>query len=76
MHAQLALIAIEDGRIVVKLGRADETLSARLMTRFNGRVKAAKDRAWLAGPGDDTKWQQHLMDVISAMRLDKAEKAS
>ena len=76
MHAQLALIAIEDGRIVVKRGRADETLSARLMTRFNGRVKAAKDRAWLAGPGDDTKWQQHLMDVISAMRLDKAEKAS
>ncbi|MBI4790972.1 MAG: transcription-repair coupling factor [Chloroflexi bacterium] len=73
MQAQLAAIAVEEGRIVVKLGRADAALNARLGAQFNGRVKAAKDRAWLAGPGSDQRWQQHLLDVVAAMRVDKPE---
>ncbi len=66
MQARLASIGIEDGRIVIKFGRTDESLSSRLAARFNGRVRAARDRAWLAGPEGDLSWQQHLMDVVSA----------
>ncbi len=70
MQARLASIGMEDGRIVVKLGRMDGMLSTRLAARFNGRVRAGKDRAWLAGPEDDDKWREHLMDVVTALRLE------
>jgi transcription-repair coupling factor (superfamily II helicase) len=70
MQARLASIGMEDGRIVVKLGRMDETLSTRLAARFNGRIRAGKDRAWLAGPEDDENWREHLMDVVTALRLE------
>ncbi len=70
LQARLASIGIEDGRILVKLGRMDDNLNMRLAARFNGRVRAGKDRAWLAGPEDDLKWREHLMDVISALKLE------
>jgi len=37
-----------------------------LNARFKERVKISRDRAWLAGPGDDPKWREHLMDVLKA----------
>lgn len=64
-QAGLASVGIEDGRIVLKYGHSDEPLSARLSARYNGRVKVAKDRAWLAGPESDPRWQQHLLEIVS-----------
>ncbi|CAG1770983.1 hypothetical protein BAC2_01409, partial [uncultured bacterium] len=49
-HARLASIAIEEGRIVVKFGREDSGLAARVTSRFKDRVKVSRDRAWLPGP--------------------------
>jgi transcription-repair coupling factor (superfamily II helicase) len=66
---RLKVVGMEEGRILVKLGKADEAMSARLGARFNGRVKASKDRAWLPGPNDDPRWQEHLMNVIQALDL-------
>jgi transcription-repair coupling factor (superfamily II helicase) len=64
-QAQVASIAIEDGRIVIKYGRDDEALSARLTKRF--KIRAARDRAWLPGPEADAKWRDKLMDVVKGM---------
>lgn len=64
MQAHLAAIAIEDGRIVIKFGQEDSALGSRLSARFNGRVKIARDRAWLPGPEGDFKWREHLMEVV------------
>ncbi len=66
MQAHLAAIAIEDGRIVIKFGREDSTFGSRLSARFNGRVRVARDRAWLPGPEGDFKWREHLMDVVKS----------
>ncbi len=70
LQAHIASIGMEDGRILVKLGRMDEMLATRLAARFSGRVRAGKDRAWLAGPEDDDQWREHLMDVVAAQRLE------
>ncbi len=67
MHARVEGIAIEDGRIVIKFGHDDAALQARLQSRFSGRVRAARDRAWLAGPGVDERWREHLMGVVESL---------
>ena len=61
LRARLASIAVEDGRIVIKYGREDEVLSARLTKRF--KIRAARDRAWLELDGAD-KWRAHLSEVV------------
>jgi transcription-repair coupling factor (superfamily II helicase) len=66
MQAHLAAIAIEDGRIILKFGKEDDALAARLNARFRDRVKISRDRAWLAGPDDDFQWREYLMDVVKA----------
>lgn len=68
--ARLESIAMEDGRILVKFGREDRDLQARLSARFDGRVKSSRDRAWLPGPDSDFKWQEHLVAVVQAARAD------
>jgi len=67
MQAQIASITVEDGRIVIKFGREDAALGARLQARFKDRVRVARDRAWLAGPDSDLRWREHLSDVVKAM---------
>jgi transcription-repair coupling factor (superfamily II helicase) len=67
LQARLASIALEEGRVVVKFGRDDGALGARLHARFKDRVKVARDRAWLPGPDGDLKWREHLMDVVKGM---------
>jgi transcription-repair coupling factor (superfamily II helicase) len=65
MCAHLASIAIEDGRIVIKYGRDDDALSARLMKRF--KLRAGRDRAWLGEIDQTRKWQAKLLEVVRAM---------
>lgn len=74
-QAKLASVGIEDGRIVLKATAEGEPLSARIGTRWNGRVKAARDRAWVTGPATDAQWQEHLMQVVSGLAEEKAEGA-
>jgi len=66
IQAHLSAIALEDGRIVLKFGKEDGVLATRLNARFKDRVKVSRDRAWLAGPDDDLKWREHVMDVLKA----------
>ncbi|MBI3740352.1 MAG: DEAD/DEAH box helicase, partial [Chloroflexi bacterium] len=68
-RARLEAIAVEDGRIVIKFGRDDPALQSQLTVQFNGRVRAARDRAWLAGPQVDEQWRAHLLEVVSGIRI-------
>jgi len=66
MQARLAAIAVEDGRVVLKFSASDGAVASRLAVRFKDRVRIARDRAWLSGPDDDSKWREHLLDVVQA----------
>jgi transcription-repair coupling factor (superfamily II helicase) len=68
IQARLASIAVEDGRIVIKYGREDEALSARLTKQF--KIRAGRDRAWLPGPAADTAWREKLTLVMRAVAKD------
>lgn len=67
MCAHLASISIEDGRIVIKYGRDDDALSARLTKRF--KIRAGRDRAWLGEIDQGGKWQDRLLEVVRAMEV-------
>ncbi|MDE3089078.1 MAG: transcription-repair coupling factor, partial [Chloroflexota bacterium] len=67
IQARLRAVAIEDGRIVLKFGAEDGAVASRLSARFKDRVRVARDRAWLGGPNDDSKWREHLMEVLKVM---------
>ncbi|MCI0476285.1 MAG: hypothetical protein L0Y55_08560, partial [Anaerolineales bacterium] len=64
--ARIASITAEEGRIVLRLGREDAALAARLQSKFKDRVRVSRDRAWLAFESDP-KWREHLSAVVSAM---------
>jgi transcription-repair coupling factor (superfamily II helicase) len=64
-QANVAAIALEEGRIVIKYAHEDEALSARLTRRF--KIRAARDRAWLPSPDADPHWRAKLMEVVQAM---------
>ena len=66
-HARLAAIAMDDGRVLIKFGREDANLVARLTARFKDRVRMTRDRAWVAGPESNLRWRQNLLDVVRAM---------
>lgn len=65
MCARLASISMEDGRIVIKYGRDDDALSARLTKRF--KLRAGRDRAWLSEIDHNRNWQARLLEVVRAM---------
>jgi transcription-repair coupling factor (superfamily II helicase) len=66
LHAHIASITTEEGRIVIRLGREDAALALRLQAKFKDRVRVSRDRAWLAFDGDP-KWRAHLSAVVKAM---------
>jgi hypothetical protein len=64
--------------VLIKFGREDANLVARLTARFKDRVRMTRDRAWVAGPESNLRWRQNLLDVVRAMsenEIDKAKKA-
>ncbi|MEW5720734.1 MAG: DEAD/DEAH box helicase, partial [Chloroflexota bacterium] len=66
IHARLAAIIVEEGRIVIKFGREDSALATRLQSKFKDRVRVSRDRAWL-GFESDLKWREHLSEVVKVM---------
>jgi transcription-repair coupling factor (superfamily II helicase) len=66
LHAHIASITTEEGRIVIRLGREDAALAPRLQAKFKDRVRVSRDRAWLAFDGDP-HWRAHLSAVVKVM---------
>jgi transcription-repair coupling factor (superfamily II helicase) len=65
-QARIASIIVEEGRIMIKFGRVDAALAARLQARFKDRVRATRERAWLSFDGDP-KWREHLNEAMTVM---------
>ncbi|TAH50502.1 MAG: transcription-repair coupling factor [Chloroflexota bacterium] len=59
-----ATVALDDGRIMVRFREEDATRMERLNKKFGQRVRASRDRMWLAGPELDKQWREHLLDVL------------
>ncbi len=66
LKAQIASITLEEGRLVIKFGRDDATLAARLNTTFQDRLHVARDRVWMNFDGDP-HWREHLSTVLKTL---------
>lgn len=65
LRAPIASITLEEGHLVIKFGREDTALAARL-TRFGNHVRVARDRAWVNYTGNPY-WRDHLRAVVTVM---------
>jgi hypothetical protein len=67
LAAEVAAIAMEADRVVVRFKRPDDERTARLSRRFPTQLRAAPDRMWLTGPESDRHWRIHLLQVLQAI---------
>lgn len=73
VQADVATIAPDDGRLMVKFRHEDSTRMQELTSRFGNRLRSSRDRAWLPGPETDEHWRERLMQVIVSAGNEKAE---
>ena len=62
-----ATITLDDGRIMVRFRDEDNARMERLNQKWGKRVRASRDRMWLAGPDIDDQWREHLMQVVEQL---------
>ena len=74
IQARIASLNVEEGRIVIRFGREDPALAAKLQTRFKDRLRVSRDRAWLPGPDSDPQWRERLTTTLQAIAIDSAAK--
>ena len=67
-----ATVMLDDGRILVRFREEDNARMERLNKKFGQRVRASRDRMWLAGPDIDPQWRQHLIQVLGAVSTNTA----
>jgi transcription-repair coupling factor (superfamily II helicase) len=60
-----ATVMLDDGRVLVRFREEDSARMERLNKKFGQRVRASRDRMWLAGPEIDEHWREHLLEVLS-----------
>jgi transcription-repair coupling factor (superfamily II helicase) len=71
-QVQVATIALEDTRLLVRFAKEDDARAQTLQQRFGDRVRAGRDRLWLPGPATDRQWREHLLQVLRALGKDNA----
>ncbi|MBI4671473.1 MAG: transcription-repair coupling factor [Chloroflexi bacterium] len=64
-RAEIATITLDDGRIMARFRSEDNARLERLNKTWGDRVRASRDRMWLAGPESDAHWREHLMQVLA-----------
>lgn len=64
-RAHIATITLDDGRIMARFRGEDNARLERLNKKWGDRVRASRDRMWLAGPEADPHWREHLLQVLS-----------
>lgn len=62
-----ATVMLDDGRILVRFRDEDNARMERLNKKFGQRVRASRDRVWLAGPEIDEKWRERVLEVLDWM---------
>jgi hypothetical protein len=51
----------------------DSARLERLNKKWGQRVRASRDRMWIAGPEIDAQWREHLLRVVSEIGNGGAE---
>jgi len=64
-RANIATITLDDGRIMARFRNEDNARLERLNKKWGDRVRASRDRMWLAGPDTDPHWREHLLQALS-----------
>ena len=73
VQADVATIAPDDGRLMVRFRHEDPRRMQELTSRFGNRVRSSRDRAWLPGPESDERWRERLMQVIGAAVSERSD---
>jgi transcription-repair coupling factor (superfamily II helicase) len=69
-RAQVATITLDDGRLMARFRTEDMARLERLNKRWGTRVRASRDRMWLAGPDVNPQWREQLMQVLEQCAAD------
>lgn len=64
-RAEIATIAVDDGRIMARFRNEDAARAERLNKKWGQRVRVSRERMWLPGPDANPQWQEQLMQVVS-----------
>jgi transcription-repair coupling factor (superfamily II helicase) len=64
-RAHVATITLDDGRIMARFRNEDNARLERLNKKWGQRVRASRDRMWIAGPDVNPHWREQLMQVIA-----------
>jgi transcription-repair coupling factor (superfamily II helicase) len=62
-----ASVTLDDGRIMVRFREENAARMDHLNKKFGQRVRASRDRMWLQGPEVDSKWREHLIQVLESV---------
>lgn len=71
-RAQVAMLTLDDGRILARFRGEDAARAERLNKKWGRRVRATRERMWLAGPDENPQWREqllHLLDFCAADAL-------
>ncbi len=69
-RAQVATITLDDGRLLARFRHEDMARLERLNKKWGTRVRASRDRMWLAGPDVNPQWREQLMQVLEQCAAD------
>lgn len=67
VRANAATITQDDGRVMVRFRQEDAARMERINKKWGARVRASRDRMWLAGPDVDAQWREHMLQVLGAL---------
>lgn len=62
-----ASVMLDDGRILVRFRQEDNARMERINKKYGQRVRASRDRMWLAGPETDAQWREQLLEVLNSV---------
>lgn len=63
-RADIATITLDDGRIMARFRSEDNARLEKLNKKWGQRVRASRDRMWIAGPDVNAGWREQLMQVM------------
>lgn len=69
-RALVAMITLDDGRIMVRFRNEDSARSEGLNKKWGTRLRASRERMWMAGPEVNPHWREQLMRVLEECAAD------
>ncbi len=74
-RAQAATLTVENGRLMTRFYNEDAARAERLNKQWGRRVRATRERLWLAGPDENPQWREQLLQVLEFCAADASPDA-